>query len=202
MKSIYEKLRVLVTILTVSVLGAMFLFGKNHWEKDYEFICSLLFSLGILLVGIASLGRLWCSLYIAGYKTTKLVQAGPYSLCRNPLYLFSFIGAMGAGMVTEMFIFPAVLALLFFCYYPAIIFSEERRLAEIHGESFEAYKKAVPRVLPKLSNLAEPTEYTVNPVVFRKHIFSALWFIWIVGIIEIIEELHALNLLPSLWELF
>ena len=33
--------------------------------------------------------------------------------------------------------------------------------------------------------IEEPETYQVNPLVFRIHIFSALWFVWIAGILEV-----------------
>ena len=38
----------------------------------------VLFFLGLALVGVATIGRLWCSLYINGYKNTSLITVGPY----------------------------------------------------------------------------------------------------------------------------
>jgi hypothetical protein len=35
------------------------------------------------IAAVASLGRMWCSLYIAGSKDKELITNGPYSLCRN-----------------------------------------------------------------------------------------------------------------------
>jgi len=61
----------------------------------------LMLAAGILLAGVGALGRLWCSLYIGGRKTHELVSAGPYGWCRNPLYLFSLIGALGVGLSTR-----------------------------------------------------------------------------------------------------
>jgi protein-S-isoprenylcysteine O-methyltransferase Ste14 len=54
---------------------------------------------GVLFIGAAVLGRIWCALYIAGRKNTDLCIDGPYSICRNPLYLFSFFGAVGFAFV-------------------------------------------------------------------------------------------------------
>lgn len=56
--------------------------------------------LGLIAIMVCVLGRAWCSLYIGGRKKQEIVTCGPYSLCRNPLYVFSFIGAFGIGAQT------------------------------------------------------------------------------------------------------
>jgi protein-S-isoprenylcysteine O-methyltransferase Ste14 len=38
--------------------------------------------------------RLWSTLYIGGRKRVVLVSDGPYSLCRNPLYVGTFLIAL------------------------------------------------------------------------------------------------------------
>jgi len=53
--------------------------------------------LGAALIFVCVSGRTWCTLYIGGRKNHELVTAGPYSVCRNPLYVFSIIGAIGIG---------------------------------------------------------------------------------------------------------
>ena len=60
-----------------------------------------LFAIGIALVGISSLGRMWCSLYIAGDKDESLMTQSPYSACRNPLYFF--------GMMSKKLGFQSIL---------------------------------------------------------------------------------------------
>ena len=82
--------------------------SSSAWEIKAPFFNTILFFIGIILVGIASLGRLWCSLYIAGYKTDNLVTEGPYSMCGNPLYFFSFIGALGIGFASETLLVPVI----------------------------------------------------------------------------------------------
>jgi len=42
----------------------------------------------------------------------------------------------------------------------------------------------------------------VEPRLFRKHIFDALWFIWLLGIMELLEAFHELNVLPVWIELY
>ncbi len=174
----------------------------SYWETKSETFTFLLFFIGIILVAIASLGRMWCSLYIAGYKDEKLITSGPYSLCRNPLYFFSMLGIIGVGFSTETLTFPFILLFLFALYYPVVIHHEERRLEQFFGPTFIEYKQRVPSFFPKLSLLEEPRQYVVNPKVYRRHIYNALWFIWVVGFIEVIEGLREIGLLGSLWALY
>src|SRR5690242_19500682 len=49
---------------------------------------------GWLCFSAGALFRWWASLYIGGRKHQELVLDGPYSVCRNPLYLGSFLLAL------------------------------------------------------------------------------------------------------------
>jgi len=202
MHSTSERYRIILSrIAAVTILFFLFT-TQSVWETKNEKVTFFLFFAGMILVGIASLGRMWCSLYIAGYKDDKLVTDGPYSLCRNPLYFFSMIGVLGIGFATETFTFPILFILLFALYYPFVIKSEERRLGQLFGAAFDQYTKKISAFFPRLSTFSEPANYTVKPAVYRSHMFSALWFVWIVGILEVIEGLREIGLLSSLWSLF
>ena len=179
-----------------AVIALFFLVStQSYWEERSIALTSFLFFIGIVLVAVASLGRMWCSLYIAGYKDNRLVKEGPYSLCRNPLYFFSMIGVVGIGCATETFTFPIFFIVLFSLYYPFVIKSEERRLKKLFGVEFEEYAKRVPPFFPRFSTFLEPAKY-------RYHIYSAIWFIWFVGILEVIRGLKAIGLFASLWSLY
>jgi len=197
-----EKLRIHVSQIFAVLLVVLICVSSSVWENKAPFVTTALFFSGAVLVGIASLGRLWCSVYIAGYKTDHLVTQGPYSMCRNPLYFFSLLGAVGIGFASENFLIPVLILIGFVAYYPIIIKSEEAELTKLHKDEFEMYLKKVPRFFPKISFLAEPEEYIVKPVIFKRHIFSALWFIWFVGILELIEELHELKVLPTIFNIY
>ncbi|OAI57973.1 hypothetical protein AYO49_01655 [Verrucomicrobiaceae bacterium SCGC AG-212-N21] len=178
------------------------LFTRTAWDTKVPIIPIVLFIVGLHFAGIAALGRLWCSLYIAGNKDSKLVQLGPYSLCRNPLYFFSFLGALGVGMATKTFTFPIVLGISFLLYYPSVIRKEEARLkAKFQGE-YENYCAKVPRFFPHHTAFEEPKACQINPRIYRKHIFSALWFILIVGWLEFFEKLHQLGWVPVYFHIY
>lgn len=202
MISTFEKYRIILSRLA-AVLVLFFLFTtQSSWETRNETLTFFLFFIGMILVAIASLGRMWCSLYIAGYKDDRLVTDGPYSLCRNPLYFFSMIGLLGIGFATETLTFPLAFIILFTLYYPFVIKSEERRLRKLFGAAFEDYTQRVPPFFPKFSTFSEPEQYVVKPGVYRKHMFSALWFVWLVGALEVIEGLREIGVLTSFWSVY
>ena len=197
MKNSIERARIAISrVFAVALIGLILVSG-SHWQVDVPLLGSIMFCLGAMLVGVASLGRMWCSLYIAGYKTNKLITEGPYSMTRNPLYFFSFLGAVGIGLVTETFFFTLVMLIGFAIYYPMVIKSEEAKLLKLHSADYDAYFSKTPRFFPNFSALAEPQEYEVKPIIYRKHILDAVWFIWILGVLEILKELRVLDIMPT-----
>jgi protein-S-isoprenylcysteine O-methyltransferase Ste14 len=188
--------RIRMSQLFVLLIMVLLAVSESHWERT--FMDAVLFLFGAVLVGAATMGRLWCSLYIAGYKEGTLITIGPYSISRNPLYFFSFVGAVGLGLATETFTFGVLFTLWFALFYPPVIRAEERRLRELHGARFEDYAHRVPRFFPRFSLLVEPEHYTVRPVHFRNHLLDALWFVWGLGLVELIEAVHVYELLPTL----
>jgi protein-S-isoprenylcysteine O-methyltransferase Ste14 len=161
-------------------------------------VSTALFLVGLALVGVATIGRLWCSLYISGHKNTELITTGPYSMSRNPLYFFSLLGFAGIGFASETFTLGLALALAMLAGYPAVIRQEEAVLRERFGAEFAAYCARVPRFLPKLSAYVEPETYTVNPRLFRRSMLDVVWFIWFVGILEFVEALHEYHFVQPL----
>jgi len=202
MRSTIEKLRVKLSFAAILLFLLLFSYTGIGWDAHAPAFALILFVIGLFLVAVASLGRMWCSLYIAGYKNDKLVTKGPYSICRNPLYFFSMLGVAGIGLATETITFTLVLLAIFGLYYPFVIRHEDKRLSSRFAEDYARYRAEVPAFLPRLSNLTEPVEYVVKPVIYKRHIFSALWFIWIVGLLELIEGLKELGVVTPLWTLY
>jgi protein-S-isoprenylcysteine O-methyltransferase Ste14 len=198
----FEKLRALISRVFAAILIMFICVSSSCWDDKAPIVSIILFLSGIVLAGIASMGRLWCSVYIAGYKTDKLITQGPYSMCRNPLYFFSLLGALGVGFATGTFLFPLLILIAFCWYYHFVIKSEEAGLMKMHRSEFEIYLKKVPRFFPKISLLQEPDEYIVKPIVFKEHIFSALWFVWFPGIIAFIKGLHDIKILPTIFKIY
>jgi len=200
-KPFFARRRILVSRLIIWPLAVVLLVTTSAWEQR-PLIHGLIFLAGCVLAGVATIGRLWCSLYISGHKTKKLVTVGPYSMTRNPLYFFSAIGAIGIGFATETFTVPIALLLLFAMTYPYVIRAEENKLRDKYGEAFDAYVASTPRFFPRLSGCFEPEGYEVNPRKFRSALFDALAFMWLIGVLELGEALREAGIIPSLLTLY
>jgi uncharacterized membrane protein len=177
-------------------------FSDRKLDNSAPLITGAMIITGCVLVGFATVGRLWCAQYIAGYKTVTLVTEGPYSICRNPLYFFSLLGGIGVGLFTESFTLVTIIAVVFAVIYPITIRTEERRLRSVFGDDYDRYTKSVPRFIPDLSKFHEPAKYAVNTEVFRREIVDAGFFTWIVGFFKAIEILTELLALPTYFSIY
>jgi len=94
---------------------------------------------------------LWLRGYASGYvkKNAELTTTGPYAHTRNPLYLGSMLIAFGFAAAAWRWEILVVLAGLFAAIYVPTILSEEEYL-RVHFAGFDAYDRAVPRLLPRL----------------------------------------------------
>lgn len=146
---------------------------------------------GLALLIIASLGRVWCLVYSGGRKNKILVTEGPYSVSRNPLYVFSFIGAVGLGLAVENPFLAGILAVLFGIYYPFVVRKEERQLALLLGSEYQDYLARTPRWIPNFRLFIEPQELIVNPKQVRRGILDAMWFLWFFLLWEVVELVRA-----------
>jgi protein-S-isoprenylcysteine O-methyltransferase Ste14 len=169
--------------LTVAIFTVPrgFTFG---WHEAIE-------QLGFLMLILAALGRIWSLAYIAGRKNRELCRLGPYSLTRNPLYLFSFIGVLGFTLALQNPLLGCFAAVGFLLYYRAVIRSEERRLRVLHGAEFDDYCATVPRFFPKLAapKGAESLELHMAP--FTRGMREVFWFLAAIVLAEVLEWAHA-----------
>jgi protein-S-isoprenylcysteine O-methyltransferase Ste14 len=144
--------------------------------------------LGYLLIIAGSMGRIWCAIYIAGRKNKELCTDGPYSICRNPLYVFSYFGMMGLAIGANNVVLAAIATPIFWIYYAVVIRSEESVLSGLFGESFEEYKRKVPAVLPKFSGYWTRPEFSIQPKKVLAGMVDAMWFLWAVMLLEVLEH--------------
>ncbi len=103
---------------------------------------------GILVCFIGATLRFWASGYLR--KDSRPAVGGPYAFVRNPLYLGTYLMAIGTVMAIQQWALFVVLSILFAAVYHYIILDEETKLHRIFGEAYDHYKLAVPRFFPRL----------------------------------------------------
>lgn len=186
-KSLVERYRRLVVWILYAMVFVSVLFGLPAHDVDISYEYAEIF--GYLLVGLATFGRAWCGLYMFGHKSKELCQDGPYSLCRNPLYLFSFMGAMGVALASERILVVILFALIYCSYYLLVIKFEERRLLKIFGEEYEQYCARVRRFVPGFHNYRSRKTIEINPHLLFKRIAKGMWFFWLFIALEIVKAI-------------
>src|SRR5688500_12614862 len=110
------RLRATFAIYLALIAAAAFI-GPRHVGPVAYYLTGIL---GFLCVALACLGRIWCSVFIAGRKDATLITTGPYAACRHPLYSLSVLGAVGLGLTTRSPLLLAVtVALILVLVYTA-----------------------------------------------------------------------------------
>ena len=144
------------------------------------------------------LGRAWCTLYIGGRKAHELVELGPYSVSRNPLYLFSFAGTLGLGLLSGSATVGIVFLLAALAVFVPVVRREEEILRSMFGPPYEAYMARVPRFLPSISGWKDAETISFSPPLFYMTLRDGLVFLLAAPLFGLIEILQRSQLLPRL----
>ena len=161
---------------------------------DETALGELLEQIGVILIIACVLGRCWAMLYIGGKKNDRLVTTGPYSLCRNPLYVFSVMGVVGFGFMIQSLIYTVVLTSVTFAILLQAARKEEGCLSDKFAEDYVYYRNNTPRFLP-VNFRTFQTEPTVNVNVqsLRRCFWDAAFFILAIPTLECVEWFHEVN---------
>ena len=132
-------------------------------EYSYSFDAGGFTYFGIAPIAIGFIIYIWCSssFVIHGKgspmpftPTKSLVVKGLYRFVRNPLYI-----AGSLVLVGEALLFQSV-GILIYCFVMFVIFNihvflEEKFLTYQFGETYEQYRKSVPRWIPRIKPYRE-----------------------------------------------
>lgn len=195
----YQQKRRYIIGLIIAVLIFALLFIRSSWYGHmHEYIEA--FGLGFIVVAI--IGRLWCTLYIGGRKSAEIVAIGPYSMSRNPLYVFSSIGAIGIGAQTGSLILALVMGVLCYLAFLRVILVEEKFLQGNFGEPYQQYCQKVPRFFPKFALFHDAAELIVKPDRLYRTFGDGLVFFIAYPVFEFIEYLQDSQILPILFYMY
>ncbi len=195
-RSAFERTRINLLRGSFVVLLPLVLFAMPVWEQTH-WLFELFEVLGITLVIVGVLGRFWAILYIGGRKNHLVLQDGPYSICRHPLYLFSTISVAGFGLMLGSLLMTAVFTVLTFAILWTTAANEETRLRQNFGTDYDAYAARVPRILPRLGLFRTEGEVTFRVDQLKGNLMDALVFLSFIPLAELTNELKEYGILPT-----
>jgi protein-S-isoprenylcysteine O-methyltransferase Ste14 len=179
------------------VIVAMVFVTRPVYDSTYYGFWSQAFGIFLILSGFGI--RLWCTLYIGGRKNKDLMSSGPYSLCRNPLYVGSILAAVGIGLQTQMLTFGILGGVVCWAIFRAVVTQEERYLLAQFGEPYRRYCETTPRFLPRFSAYRdESDEQNFQPSKLWNTFRDGLALFAVIPITEAIEVAHRGEMLTAL----
>lgn len=135
--------------------------------------------------------RVWATIFVGGRKDRELQTDGPYSICRNPLYVGSLFFALSLACFLGSISFLVVFAAAFGFYNFWVVRAEEFYLEQRFGEDYRNYCRRTPRFWPRWSNFNSSQFVRVDLRMLRKEA-GRLWRAALAPIaLEIIMHLRA-----------
>lgn len=196
----YQRLRRVTLAALLALVFGVLLFGQSIFPPE-TVIHEAIEMIGIVLIVIGIAGRLWSTLYIGGKKSVSVVTDGPYSITRNPLYVFSSIAAVGVG--AQMGSITAAVGFGVACAaaFHIVILREEKFLAASLGADYRDYVAAVPRFFPRPSLYKEGEAIGFRPSLLLVTLLDGLVFLVAMPLFEIIDAAQLSGALPVLFRM-
>jgi protein-S-isoprenylcysteine O-methyltransferase Ste14 len=193
-------IRKIVLLLAMAVGVVAFTVTASRWA-EMSGIRYAIEWIGVFLIVVCIVGRTWSSLYIGGRKNSEIVRIGPYSVSRNPLYLFSFIGAAGIGAQFGSLTIVVVCVAIAWLVFRLVVHKEERALLARYGDTYRAYMADVPRFLPRFSGWRNVDTLTIRPRSVMMTFLDACVFLLAIPLADGIRFLQHAGYLPVLLQL-
>jgi len=194
----FQRWRRLVIFILLVFLTCFLLFVRS---SQSEMMHDRIEAYGVALIMLGIGGRLWSILYVGGKKAARLVTTGPYSIMRNPLYLFSSIAAAGVGAQMGSFVATIGFAILCALTFYFVILREEKFLQSTMGQAYNAYMARVPRFFPKFKLYRDEKEVTFRPAILKQTLIDGCVFFISIPVFELIEMAQDKGSLPILFTL-
>jgi protein-S-isoprenylcysteine O-methyltransferase Ste14 len=127
-------------------------------EYSYSFNAGGFKYFGMVPISIGFIIYIWCSNSFVTHgkgspipftPTKRLVVTGLYRFVRNPLYIAGSLVLAGEALLFQS-LGILIYCLVMFAIFNIHVFMEEKLLADQFGETYEQYRKSVPRWIPRL----------------------------------------------------
>lgn len=200
MKPWLARSRAWISLLVLIPVIAAVVLSKPRVSLDSwtDFACEacggILFTLGVFF-------RWWATLYIGGRKTNQLTTEGPYSICRNPIYLGTFLLTMAVAVFLGSLTLVVGIFLVSIFYFQTTVSVEEERLLARHGEEFRDYCARVPRIIPSLRSYQSPVAVELRMEGLRAEFVRTLRYVWLPLGCHLVTHLRAQAWWPDLNDL-
>lgn len=198
--ALYQKARRYVLGALIVLLFSLLLFGQSLYPPETA-LHEGVEMVGILLIVLGIAGRLWSTLYIGGRKAAAVVTNGPYSITRNPLYVFSTVAAAGVGAQMGSVVATLGFAALCAAAFHVVILREEKFLSATFGAPYLDYMARVPRFWPKPSLYHEGETEGFQPKRLLTTLVDGLVFLVAMPVFELIDHAQTTGALPVLFRL-
>jgi protein-S-isoprenylcysteine O-methyltransferase Ste14 len=174
-----------VLIVGIAIGVVLLATSDSHWRIAWPNVHRGIQWSGLLMILICILGRTWATLYIGGQKQRELVTKGPYSVVRNPLYLFTLFGAAGIGALSGSLVMAVVCAGFATAVFLSVVRQEEQFLLATFPRDFPTYAARVPRLLPRLSAWQDADQLVVKPRLVHRTFLDASLFLMAVPLVGV-----------------
>lgn len=153
LRNVWVRKRVTLMLVAALAVGAILFLQGHQLHSPLHFQDPMTIG-GLSLIGVGLLIRSWAASILN--KSRTLATEGPYSACRNPLYLGSFLMLLGFFlMIDNVWAISVLLTVIFLTYPPTIVY-EEARMANSFGEVWTTYSAEVGRILPRFPRSKGP----------------------------------------------
>lgn len=142
--------------------------------------------------------RWWATLYIGGRKLDTVVAEGPYSICRNPLYLGTFLMGLAVAVFMQSLTFALGFGIATFFYLTVTVPAEEILLRDKFGQTFVDYCRRTPRFWPRFRLLRSAETIPVTTRGLQSEGLRMLRWMWIPVICEALAHLRIETWWPHL----
>jgi len=191
-----------VIVWVAGLLGLALLMASAPMSPESYLWHESIERIGVLLVLIGVIGRTWCSMYIGGSKLRHLVTEGPYSITRNPLYMFSAIATFGLGAQLGSMVFALLSAAATIAIFLLVIGHEERALAERFPAEYSLYKAQVPRFVPDFGGWQDAETISVRPALVYRTFWDATLFLFAIPVLKVLESVREALLTAPIFRIY
>ncbi len=158
-----------------------------NYEPNQILLDEIIEILGYMLIAICALGRLYCTAFLGGHKNKNLIDYGAFSVVRNPLYVFSFVGFLGISLLSMNLAVIVFVPLAFFILYYDLVKREENFLKQEFGETYNDYCNRVPRFVPNFRLYTSPEQVQMNPKTLKNGAFDSMAWFSVMLLYELLE---------------